>query len=242
MTAAGEVLAAFRALPLASPAESVGRRFAVLAPHPDDESLGCGGMIADACAAGYPPVVMILTDGAMSHPGSAAFPPPRVAALRADEVAEAMRALGLPPDRLHLLGVPDTAAPHDDGAVAQLAERVAALAAGCDTLLVTWRHDPHGDHQAAHLIARAAAARLAARLLQYPVWGWTLPPETPLPPAAWRGWRVDIADRLAAKRQAIAAHRSQLGKVIDDLPGGFALPADFLALFDQKWETLVQEA
>ena len=42
----------------------------ILAPHPDDESLGCGGLIAACCAAARPPVVAILTDGSQSHPGS----------------------------------------------------------------------------------------------------------------------------------------------------------------------------
>jgi len=235
MTAA-ELRARFRSYPIASVADVVGTRFAVLAPHPDDESLGCGGLIAAASAAGHPPPVMILTDGAASHPGSTAFPPPAVAALREGEVRAAVRALGLPDDRLHLLRLPDAAAPHDETVSATVAE----IAAGCDTLLVSWRHDPHCDHFAAYLIARRAAARLGARLLEYPIWGWTLPDETAIADPPVRGWRVDISVHLAAKRQAIAAHRSQHGAVITDDPEGFVLPDDFLAIFRQPWETLVE--
>ena len=35
----------------------------VVAPHPDDESLGCGGFIAESCQRGQPPMVLVLTDG-----------------------------------------------------------------------------------------------------------------------------------------------------------------------------------
>lgn len=237
---AADLLASFRELPLVGPREVPGLRFAVLAPHPDDESLGCGGMIAAACAAGHPPPVMILTDGARSHPGSADYPAAAMAAVRAQEVRHATRMLGLPDDRLHLLGLPDADAPHDDAGVAAAARSVADRADGCDTLLVSWRHDPHGDHVAAYLIARRAAALIGARLLEYPVWGWTLPPETGLPAAPWDGWRVDVAAHLAAKRRAIAAHRSQHGQVVTDDPAGFVLPASFLAIFEEPWETLVQ--
>ena len=41
-----------------------GERPLILAPHADDESLGCGGLIAACCERGQPPVVAILTDGA----------------------------------------------------------------------------------------------------------------------------------------------------------------------------------
>jgi LmbE family N-acetylglucosaminyl deacetylase len=239
---AGDLLGRFRALPVATAEAVVGTRFAVLAPHPDDESLGCGGLIAAACAAGHPPPVIILTDGAASHPGSAAYPPARLAAVRAGEARSAVRALGLPDGRLSLLGLPDSAAPHEAVGVEAAAGAVAERAAGCDTLLVSWRHDPHCDHLAAYLIARRAAARLGARLLEYPVWGWTLPEGEVLPDAAWRGWRVDIAPWLAAKHRAVAAHRSQHGAVVCDDPDGFVLPAAFLALFSCPWETLVEAA
>ncbi len=44
--------------------------FVVLSPHPDDESLGTGGLIAAACARGQRVDVVLVTDGAGSHPKS----------------------------------------------------------------------------------------------------------------------------------------------------------------------------
>ena len=78
---AADVLARMASLPFADVATIAGSGpILVLAPHPDDESLGCGGLIAQACAAGIEVHVAILTDGSMSHPNSAAFPAQRLLA------------------------------------------------------------------------------------------------------------------------------------------------------------------
>lgn len=242
MTTAAAILERFRTLPVADLDEVLPGRFLVLAPHPDDESLGCGGLIAEACRRGRPPVVAILTDGAASHPNSRAYPPDRLASVRAEEARRAVSCLGLPDDHLTLLGAADTAAPHAGPQADALAARIAGLAEGFGAILTSWRHDPHCDHLSAWHIGRAAARQAGTTLWEYPVWGWTLPPEMDLPPAAWSGWRVGIGGRLGRKRQAIAAHRSQHGQVITDDPEGFTLPAGLLALFDQPFEYLVTEA
>ena len=85
----------------------------VLAPHPDDESLGCGGMIAAACEAGTPPVVVFITDGAASHPGSRRFDATARRDIREQEARRAAAVLGLAEDRLVFLRLPDGAAPHE---------------------------------------------------------------------------------------------------------------------------------
>jgi LmbE family N-acetylglucosaminyl deacetylase len=232
----GDALSAMQALPLRDLDAIVGTGgILVLAPHPDDESLGCGGLIAQACAGGRDIDIAVLTDGAGSHPGA---PPARVAALRAAEVRAAVAALGLAADRLHMLGLPDTAAPHDGPGLLQAAWRVADLARG-RTILATWRHDPHCDHEAAHLIAAEAARLTGTRLVSYPIWGWTLPPEKSLPARPIIGARLDVSGQLPAKRAAIAAHRSQLTGTVDGDPDGFSLPTAFLALFDRPFETFL---
>ena len=50
-----------------------GERPLILAPHADDESLGCGGLIAACCERGQQPIVVILTDGAASIRGQSNF-------------------------------------------------------------------------------------------------------------------------------------------------------------------------
>lgn len=237
---AGDFHRAWHELPVASLDAIIGTGTClVLAPHPDDESLGCGGLIAACAAAGRAPLVAILTDGAGSHPSSRAYPPNLLRALRAQEARDAVAHLGLPPDRIVFLGQPDTAAPTEGAGFAAVVEELTAWVrreAACTAILAPWPHDPHGDHVAACLMAAAAAERTGIRLIAYPVWGWTLPPDTPVAAPVSRGWRLDITAFLPMKRQAIQAHRSQYGGLITDDPSGFQLPPELLAVFDTPFE------
>jgi LmbE family N-acetylglucosaminyl deacetylase len=240
---AGEAHAAMRALPLGGLDSIVGSgTVLILAPHADDESLGCGGLIAECCARGRPPWVLILTDGVGSHPNSRAYPAARLRATREAEARQAVAELGLPADRIGFLALPDTAAPRAgpvfEWAVATIASR--AQEAGCTSIAASWRHDPHCDHLAAHCIAVAVAQAAALRHIAYPVWGWTLPEDEMVDGDIW-GFRLDVARHLPAKRRAIAAHRSQIGGLIVDDPSGFHLPPHFLSMFDGAYEVFLVE-
>jgi LmbE family N-acetylglucosaminyl deacetylase len=103
----------------------------------------------------------------------------------------------------------------------------------------TWGNDPHCDHEAADLMARALAARAGLRHIAYPVWGWTLPPDADIPNGAVRGWRLDITQALAAKQSAIAAHRSQHSVAPDGFSAGFALPDELLRVAAQPFEVFL---
>lgn len=219
----------------------------VLSPHPDDETLGCGGLLALAAQGGRRVRVVLVSDGAASHPGSAVWPPRRLAALRLREMRAALAVLGPGAGALLALGLPDGAIP--DAGPAFEAALAAVLAGpareiGASTVLTTWRHDPHGDHRATALLAAAVARATGARLWEFPVWGWRhrtplagWPPPPPLalpgPPA---GLRLDIGPVLPLKRAAIAAHASQASGLIADAPGGFRLPEAMLAVLTRPFE------
>jgi LmbE family N-acetylglucosaminyl deacetylase len=240
MTAA-EALRRMRGLPVQDLDAIIGHAPAlILAPHPDDESLGCGGLIAAACERRRPPFVVFITDGTRSHPASRDFPPERLRAVREAEAQAALRQLGLATTRICFLRLPDTAAPHEGNGFTQAVKRLADVAArhGCGTVLAPWQHDPHCDHLAAHRMAAALTQRRKLRHLSYPIWGWTLPPAERLE-ARVRGARMDIRRHLPAKRRAIAAHASQYGGLITDDPGGFRLLTDFLSLFDRPYEVFL---
>ena len=245
MMLAAAALDAIRALPSRDFQQAFGAgRVLVLAPHPDDESLGCGGLIAEACYHGQPPLVVILTDGAGSHPNSRACPPARLRALREQEARDATLALGLPSENLVFLRHADAAAPITGPAFAHAAETLSSLIRqwDCTTVAVSWRHDPHCDHAAAAAIAAAACATSGARLLEYPVWGWTLPADQPLDTTTPSGFQLDISHHLARKRAAIMAHRSQHAGIIDDDPDGFQLSSDFIELFLAPTEAFIETA
>ena len=216
----------------------------ILAPHADDESLGCGGLIAAASAAGQPPYVLILTDGTGSHPGSLTYPAARLMAVRQQEARCAVAILGLATDRIGFLKLRDTAAPTKgpafDAAVAAILAIVESV--GAATIAAPWQHDPHCDHFAAHCMAVAVAAQSGVRHLAYPVWGWTLPADTVLDGPLPRGIRFDISVYAAVKQRAIAAHASQYSGLIQDDPKGFQLPPGLLEIFSRPYETYLQPA
>jgi len=237
-----DILAAFACFPEADIEDVLhGERALILAPHADDESLGCGGLIAGACAAGIAPIVVVMTDGAASHPGSVAYPPARLAAVRQAEARQAVSRLGLPAGHLSFLHYPDTGLPAAGAAFEAAVARVGCIAgqAGCGVLIAPWGGDPHCDHEAAAAIAGAVAAEKKLRLLSYPVWGWLRDGDDMVNETRCCGWRLDIAAYREAKAQAIAAHVSQYGGLITDSPAGFVLPADLLAVFARPYEVFI---
>lgn len=231
---AGPFLAAAGQLPLlAADGLAALAPVIVLAPHPDDESLACGGLLAQLAARALPVRVVAVSDGAASHPGSRAWPPARLQELRAAELEGALAELGLPAASLRRLDLPDGGVPRAGTPRFPAAlDRLQAACAGIvpRTLVTSWRHDPHTDHAATFELAVGLRARWspAPTLLEYVVWGWHLRPETPVHAAPPHGFRLDPGPALERKRRAIAAHGSQLGRVVTDDPNGFALEPEMV--------------
>ena len=239
---AGEILSVAHSFPFRPLREVLeARPFIAIAPHPDDESLACGGLIAEACLQGLRGKVVIVRDG--SHPNSKAYPPDRLRSLREEEARQAGAELGLNPEDMLFLGLPDRFVPHEgeeaERAIGVIADRVRNFGAG--SLFVSWRHDPHCDHEASYRIARAVQRRVCGvRLFEYIVWGHTLPPSTEVDPIR-SGFRIRIDhEAQEKKRRAIAAHRSQTTHLIVDDPAGFLLSQIDLAHFDLPYEFFLE--
>ena len=240
---AGEVLPGLASLPIGALDDiTLGGSLVVVAPHPDDESLGCGGLIAAACAAGVQVRLVVVSDGVGSHPNSRRFPPPKLRALREEETRAAAAALGLGHEAIIFLGLPDREVPTHGAEAEAAVDAIVAVARGVEAraILVTWRYDPHCDHNASALLVDAAGARLGARVFAYPVWGWTLPKDTEVG-AQPVGLRLDVSRHLVAKAAAITAHRSQTTDLIDDDPEGFRLAPDMIARFQGPYEVFLRE-
>ena len=218
----------------------------VVVPHPDDEALGCGGLLALLRQAGLPVAAALVSDGTMSHPHSQDFSPPARRELRYAEFRHALAVLGLEENHEVLyLGLPDSQVPSAGPAFEAAATQLAAFITEkqATTVLVPWRRDPHPDHRATAALTAAALAQLPhpPRRLEYVVWAWERAAPADLPqPGEGPGFRLDIAAVLPAKQRAIAAHRSQLapGTITDD-PTGFLLSEQMLAHFAQSFEVYV---
>jgi LmbE family N-acetylglucosaminyl deacetylase len=207
-------------------------RMIVVAPHPDDDVLGCGALVA-AVADRLPVRVVYVTDGAASHRDSERYPPDRLRRVREREAARGLRRLGVtaPPRFLRWPDgtVPDAADPAArpllDALRAEIPAAVPVVVAG------PWRRDPHADHCAvASLVAAVLRERPQAMPLEYAVWLGVLGDERDAPRAdEGRTVEVDARPWLARKRAALHEHRSQLGGLITDAAWSFALPPDLLA-------------
>jgi LmbE family N-acetylglucosaminyl deacetylase/precorrin-6B methylase 2 len=210
----------------------------VVAAHPGDETLGAGGLIASATAAGADVTVVVATDGEASHPSSPTHTPDALASLRRRELYAAVSALA-PRAQIRLLGLPDgTLADHVDDLVAALDD----LTAGCTHLVTTWNGDRQPDHEACSRAAAEICVRTGARHWQYPIraWHWAKPDRADLPVGQLRGVRLDQA-AMRAKAAAIECHVSQhraLSGAAGDAP---AIDADMLAHFRRNTEIFVVE-
>ena len=218
----------------------------VVAPHPDDESLGCGGAIALLRRMGCPVRVLVISDGTRSHPNSRAFPPSRLQALRERETLAALSVLDVEADAVTFLRLPDGAVPVPaaDGFAQAVARCLTYLATfASSTILLPWRRDPHPDHRSTWQLLHTALAALSLspRLVEYPVWDWDPAQRGDAPrPDEVMAWRLDISAVLPQKLRAIAAHRSQTTDLINDDPEGFRLTPEMLANFAHPWELYLE--
>jgi LmbE family N-acetylglucosaminyl deacetylase len=237
-------LEALRISPLTTVRELTGGApFVVLSPHPDDETLGTGGLIAEARAMGQDVDVIVVTDGSGSHPRSKEYPRRRLIDLRYSEVYRAGLALGLPSDRVTFLGLPDTAAPKSGPAFDNAVETTLTVIARskADTLFVTWEKDPHCDHEASAALAKAVRrVSPGLKLWAYPIWGWHLESSADTDQQLPKAVRVDISEHMDRKREAIEAHASQMTALISDDPDGFRFDQKSLAPFLGPYEYFIE--
>lgn len=218
----------------------------VIAPHQDDESLGCGGMIALAARLGIEVHVVFTTDGSQSHPGSAKYPHDVLVSLREKEAVDALLILGVPQTNIHFLRMPDGALPSSaeedfDSAVVQVAGMLDRLQP--KTIFLPWRRDPHRDHRATWQITIAALKQAATPLLifEYFIWLWerAAAEDHPLAQEGTLCY-VDIAGTVQLKQKAIMAHVSQTTGLIDDDEHGFTLSAEMLGHFKDPKEYFIE--
>jgi len=199
----------------------------VFAPHPDDEVLGCGGVIALKAQAGARVRVIVMTDGRASH--RALIAEDELVRIRRAEAQEAGRQLGPGADYV-FLGFEDQRLSHGGHAAC---DRVVDIIDQFkpDEIYLPHRRDGVSDHVETNRIVRRAVDRLRRPvvLFEYPVWLWNGWPWTQGgAPGAHGGLRralgtirdvaeivlacqarVDARAVLHRKLAALAAYRSQ---------------------------------
>lgn len=167
------------------------QRLLVLAPHPDDEVLGCGGLMAAMLAQGAKVQVVIASDGALGGD----------ATVRERESTAAARVLAgnSAPPELAFWRLPDRGLASSAGLAARLQHLIAS--AGPDCVLLPSPFEIHPDHRALCLAGLLAMRAVGAgrELLCYEV-GQPLLPDV----------LIDITPYVERKKAALCCFGSQL--------------------------------
>ncbi len=188
----------------------------IFAPHQDDESLGCGGLIARKRNEGLPVQVVFITDGGASHLGHPAISAGEIASRRRREALGALAILGVESCAIHFLDEPDSTL---DNLVperqAALIDRLAALLAEVHPAEIFLPCSPDGstEHDSAFSFICAALARASVRpeIWQYPVWSWWNPGLLFTRVLSNDGcYAQPTEDYAVIKTQALARYRSQM--------------------------------
>ena len=172
-------------------------RILVIAPHPDDEAIGCGGTICLHAARGDRVVAAFLTSGEL---GLQRLPPDEARRVREQEARAAADVLGIA--AVEFLRLPDWGV---GDAVETATRELSAIVERerPDLVYLPHANDAHPDHQVvARILGRAMRDhRPVPRLLAYEVW-------TPL---ASYDHVEDITTVMRRKLRALRCHASQVG-------------------------------
>jgi LmbE family N-acetylglucosaminyl deacetylase len=199
----------------------------IVAPHPDDETLGAGGLIHTWTSVHNLPVTIVsVTDGEAARPEVSGL-----AATRRRELGAACQDLA--PQGIHIvhLGLPDgRVSEHSNELIAEI-ERVIA---GEATIVAPFEGDGHPDHNSTAHAAREVARDHGMLLVQYPIWAWYH--MTPVIFNERRLGRFMLSPSAQqAKQSAIQRFESQLSA----RPGGAIVPAHVLEYFARPYEMFV---
>ena len=204
----------------------------VFSPHQDDETFGCGGMIALKREQGIPVVVTFLTDGQGSG-GSDQEKRNQLIETRKREAVKALEILGVDQSKIYFLEKPDGTLQdleprQRQQTINELAELIRLYKP--EEVYVPHRKDCHKDHEATYELVKAAICEEKTRkvyeqaginvaLMQYPIWlFWRAPLFVMLKlEDIANGYKLSIGAVKDKINKAIASYCSQ----IESLPQSF---------------------
>jgi LmbE family N-acetylglucosaminyl deacetylase len=199
LTPEGEWLSRLRDLPLWTPplVPTV-----IVAPHPDDETLGAGGMIVRLRSQDIEVKVIAVSDGENAYGGAQGL-----GKLREREQVEALARLGVDLHNVHRLRLPDRALAEWEGS---LEKSLSALISPGMHIVAPWPRDFHPDHEACGRVVDRIAKKYGLQLTFYLFWTWHRGIPGMLDGLSFVSLNLTEEERRT-KLYALEAHASQFG-------------------------------
>ncbi|KQQ93250.1 hypothetical protein ASF62_16175 [Leifsonia sp. Leaf325] len=208
----------------------------VLAAHPDDETLGAGGLIESVARDGARITIVVATDGEGSHPASPTHTPWQLSRIRRREMRKAIDHLAADAV-IHHCEIPDgQLLDHVDKAADCLVKLITDVGLPA-TIASPWSGDGHKDHRAAAAAARSAAEATGSELLEYPIWmwHWGRPDDDSLPWGDMVAVDLDSETRVA-KSSALIEHLSQTAPLSEQAGDEAVIGVEMRRHFERPFE------
>lgn len=146
------------------------KKIVVFAPHPDDETLGCGGSIAKKLSEGYDVIIVVITDGRYAFSeilGIHSDPSPEdVREIRREEVKRAVKILGVQKENLIFLEFEDGTLEKNEKRVEEKISQIIKENSPVEVYF-PYEKDVHPDHRATNRAVRNAIKNLGITVRKY---------------------------------------------------------------------------
>lgn len=210
----------------------------VFAPHPDDETLGCGGTLIKMGRLGATVKIVFMTNGNQSH--AHLISPNELSAMRHTEAVKAAEVLGVSAANVKLLDFPDGQLRlhrerASESVLSMLRQYKPAI------VFVPASLEPPQDHRATFWAVTKAISQWGQPVIkiEYPIWLWFHFPWVKMPHSRreWKTWiqnsiitlaglrfitdfrhKVVIEEVTSQKLSALQQHRSQMETLRDNWP------------------------
>lgn len=145
--------------------------FLVVAPHPDDEIIGCAGLIHRALQTGKQVDVVILSGGEKSHSGCCHINEKTLMEARKDLSRRAAQIVGLPLEHLHFLHYPDGGIIYNHAETNRLKQLINEIKP--DAIFIPHKREGWNDHvETGRIIKKLTKDCTELLLYEYCVWFW----------------------------------------------------------------------
>jgi LmbE family N-acetylglucosaminyl deacetylase len=198
----------------------------VVAPHPDDEIMGAGGLIHTWAGMGRSVTVLSVTDGEAALPARE-----NLDGIRREELKEALRKLCATHVTVVRLGIPDGRIVDFQN---KLRNAILSLIEPAMTMIAPYERDGHPDHDVVGSVCCEIARSRNIPLARYPIWIWDRTDPTAFREVSWGKFPLDSEARRA-KTHALQCFTSRLPPDRHDPP----VPRHMLNYFQRSYEAFL---